>query len=116
MSARAQQTAGRYDLLSTPFSTFERNIRDQLGRVLGGGGFDPARDIAAITVNRWPHGYAPENNPLFDADALPGEAHYERARVPFGRISIANSDTGAGAYTDVAIEQAHRAVQELLGA
>jgi len=41
---------------------FERNIRDQLGRTLQDGGFDPARDITAITVNRWPHGYSPEYN------------------------------------------------------
>ncbi|MDG1707395.1 MAG: hypothetical protein P8H03_01465, partial [Emcibacteraceae bacterium] len=53
-----QFTAGRYELLDTPFETFEEKIRDQLGKVLGKGGFDPARDIKAITVNRWPHGYA----------------------------------------------------------
>ena len=55
-------------LLATSFETFERQIRDQLGRTLGPGGFDPARDITAITVNRWPHGYAYEYNPLFDPD------------------------------------------------
>jgi spermidine dehydrogenase len=35
-------------------------------------------------------------------------------RKRFGGIAIANSDAGMGAYTDVAIEQAHRAVHELL--
>jgi spermidine dehydrogenase len=68
LSAREQQLAGHYELLATPFETFERNIRDQLVRVLGSGGFDPARDIEAITVNRWPHGYAYEYNPLWDPD------------------------------------------------
>jgi len=34
-------------------------------------------------------------------------------RKPFGSIAIANSDAGASAYTDAAIDQAHRAVQEL---
>src|ERR1700722_10643272 len=63
-----QNRAGRAELLNTPFETFERNIREQLARTLGKGGFDPARDITAITVNRWPHGYAPEYNPLFDPD------------------------------------------------
>jgi spermidine dehydrogenase len=33
-------------------------------------------------------------------------------RKQFGRISIANSDAGASAYTNVAIDQAYRAVQE----
>jgi spermidine dehydrogenase len=114
MSARAQQMAGRYDLLSTPFSTFERSTRDQLARVLGEGGFDPARDITAITVNRWPHGYAYEYNPLWDPDWPPGESPCEVGRQRFGRITIANSDAAAAAYTDKAMDEAQRAVEELL--
>jgi spermidine dehydrogenase len=65
-------------------------------------------------VNRWPHGYAYEYNPLFDPPYAPGEAPHEVGRARFGRISIANSDAGAAAYTDSAIDQAHRAVRELL--
>jgi spermidine dehydrogenase len=116
LPARDQQRAGRYDLLSTSFATFERNIRDQLARVLGGGGFDPGRDIVAITVNRWPHGYAYEYNPLWDPDWAPGQAPCEIGRQPFGRITIANSDAAAAAYTDQAIDQAYRAIEELLAA
>lgn len=111
-----QHKVGRAELLATPFSTFERNIRDQLGRTLGGGGFDPARDIQALTVNRWPHGYAPEYNPLFDPEVPDSERPNVRGRARLGRIAIANSDAGGGAYTDVAIEQADRAVTELLKA
>jgi spermidine dehydrogenase len=111
---RDQHRAGRGDLLSTSFETFERTIRDQLGRVLGPGGFDPARDIDAITVNRWPHGYAYEYNYLFDPEWPEGQRPCEVARKPFGRIAIANSDAAAAAYTDTAIDQASRAVQELL--
>jgi spermidine dehydrogenase len=114
LSAREQQRAGHYDLLATSFETFERNIRDQLLRVLGSGGFDPARDIEAITVNRWPHGYAYEYNPLWDPDWPEGKRPCDIARRPFGRITIANSDAAAAAYTDQAIDQAYRAVQELL--
>ena len=95
------------------FETYDRNIRDQLDRMLGPGGFDPARDITAITVNRWPHGYAYEYNPLFDPDWPPGEAPHFVGRARFGPIAIANSDAAAAAYTDSAIDQAHRAVQEL---
>ena len=110
-----QNKAGRADLLATSFDTFERNVRAQLGRMLGAGGFDPAADITAITVNRWPHGYAPEHNSLFDPDVPESEQPHVIGRAPFGRIAIANSDSGGGAYTDVAIDQAHRAVHELLG-
>jgi spermidine dehydrogenase len=115
LPARDQHRAGRAELLATSFETFERNIREQLGRVLGAGGFDPARDIAGITVNRWPHGYAYEYNTLWDAAAWPGvEKPCVVGRQRFGRIAIANSDAGAKAYTNCAIDQAHRAVRELL--
>lgn len=115
LDERTQHRLGHAELLATSLPTMERKIRDQLGRILGPGGFDPARDITAITVNRWPHGYAYEYNPLFDPDWAPGQAPHELGRARFGRITIANSDSGAAAYTDSAIDQAHRAVGELLG-
>jgi spermidine dehydrogenase len=114
LSEHEQHKAGRAELLATPFATFERNIREQLGRTLAGGGFDPARDIEALTVNRWPHGYAPEYNPLFDPDVPEDQRANVVGRARFGRIAIANSDAGGAAYTDSAILQADRAVRELL--
>jgi spermidine dehydrogenase len=115
LPSRDQHRAGRGELFGTTFETFERNIRDQMARTLSAGGFDPARDIAAITVNRWPHGYAYEYNSLWDPFWLNGgEQPCVAARKPFGRIAIANSDAGAYAYTDCAIDQAWRAVHELL--
>jgi len=116
LSAREQQRAGHYELLATPFETFERNIRDQFARVLGSAGFDVAREIEAITVNRWPHGYAYEYNPLWDPDWPEGKRPCDIARRRFGRITIANSDAAAAAYTDQAIDQGYRAVQELMSA
>ena len=47
-------------MLSTKFETIERKTREQLQRMLVEGGFNAALDIAAITVNRWAHGYAYE--------------------------------------------------------
>jgi spermidine dehydrogenase len=112
--AREQHKQGRIELYTTTFETYERNIREQLARMFGPGGFDPARDILGITVNRWPHGYAYEYNSLFDDFWLNGgETPCQVARKPFGRIAIANSDADAYAYTDCAIDQGYRAVQEL---
>jgi spermidine dehydrogenase len=108
-----QYRMGRVELLGTPFSAFERNIRDQLQRMLGGAGFDAARDIAGITVNRWAHGYAYEYNSLSDPDWPEAERPCVVGRKQFGRISIANSDAAASAYTNAAIDQAYRAVQEV---
>ena len=114
LPARQQHSHGRMELFTTTFETMERSIREQLGRMLGPGGFDPGRDIAAITVNRWPHGYSYEYNSLFDSFWLEGgETPCEVARRTFGRIAIANCDAGAYAYTDEAINQAHRAVTEI---
>jgi spermidine dehydrogenase len=111
---RDQNRAGRAELLQTAFSKFERNIRDQLSRMLGGAGFDPVKDIEGITVNRWAHGYAFTPNALFDPEWKEGEQPWVIGRKPFGKIAIANSDAGANAYTDVAIDQAWRAVGELV--
>jgi spermidine dehydrogenase len=113
LPARPQQMAGRAQMLSTPFQTYERNIREQLAALLGPGGFDPAKDILAITVNRWPHGYAYEYNSLYDPDFAEDQQPCVIGRQPFGRISIANSDAAAFAYTNAAIDQAWRAVGEV---
>jgi spermidine dehydrogenase len=119
LSANGQFAAGQRQLLSTPFETFERNIRDQLGRMLGDGGFDPARDIAGITVNRWPHGYAygydPESGDIaFEPELWPVEKrHWLVARHRFGNISIAGTDAASNAMTESAIEEAYRAVNDL---
>jgi len=94
------------------FADFEEKIRDELDRMLGAGGFSSGRDIAAITVNRWPHGYSYVANSLFDPDDY-GQT-LELARRRFGRIAIANSDAGGDAYAHIAIDQAERAVRELL--
>ena len=114
---RDQHRIGRMELLNTSFAEMERQTREVMARALGAGGFDPARDVLAMTVNRWPHGYAYQYNALFDPFWLEGtEPPCVRARRPFGRVFIANSDADAYAYTDAAIDQAHRAVRELLAA
>jgi spermidine dehydrogenase len=114
LPAKEQYRAGRYELMTTPFDVFERNIRDQLGRILGPGGFQSARDIQGITVNRWPHGYAYEYNPLFEPlDRPDSERPCVIGRQPFGRIHIANSDADGHAYTNIAIDQGYRAVREI---
>jgi spermidine dehydrogenase len=120
LPAPEQFRAGRQALLETAFETFERNVRDQLGRMLGAGGFNPARDIAGITVNRWPHGYA------YSVDADSGDVawwperwQHERrpwvdARKRLGNIAFAGTDASSNAMTESAIEEAHRAVHDLM--
>ncbi len=120
LPAAEQFREGRRRLVDMSFETFERNLRSQLARMLGPGGFDPARDIAGITVNRWPHGYA------FSVDADSGEVawwpeywRHERrpwvdARHSIGNITIAGTDASSNAMTESAIEEAQRAVNALM--
>ena len=97
------------------FADFETRIRDQLDRMLGPGGFSSERDIAAITVNRWSHGYSYEYMRPWDRYWPQGRMPIETSRRGWGQIAIANSDAGAYAYAHSAIDQAVRAVRELVG-
>jgi spermidine dehydrogenase len=112
MEARDMFRIGRMKLLEMSFADFEARIRDELDRMLGPGGFSSGRDIAAITVNRWAHGYSYVENSLFDADDV--EEIKDKARESHGRVAIANSDADWSAYAHTAIDQAQRAVDEVL--
>jgi len=112
MNSRDQAKAGRAVLYGTPFEVLENQLREQLQRMLGPGGFDHNQDILAITVNRWPHGYACFTNTLYD-DPEQTEQWMELARKPVGNVSIANSDAAWSAYAHAAIDEAWRAVGEL---
>ena len=113
----AQWQEGRKKLLMTPFAEFERQVKSQLDQALAPAGFDADRDIQAITVNRWPHGYAYNPDLIWEQDyAREEDKPWVKGRQPFGRISIANSDAGAAANTKCAIDQGYRAVQERLKA
>jgi spermidine dehydrogenase len=115
LSAREQALAGKRALMGLTFEDLERDIRDMLDRALAGSGFDAARDIEGITVNRWAHGYSYEYMRPWDAFWPSGDLPIVKARAPWGRIAIANSDSGAYAYAHSAIDQAVRAVRDLLG-
>ncbi len=105
---------GRIEMYETSFETYEREARKQLQATLGPYGFDAAKDILGITVNRWGHGYSYWYSPLYD-DFLKhgGEPPHLRARKRFGRITIANTDAGGTDTTALAISMASRAVDEL---
>jgi spermidine dehydrogenase len=118
---REQYKLGRYDILKMTYQDYEDKLFDQLKGIFGED-FDE-NDVAAITVNRWAHGYSYEYNNLFDAEYFGGEMpdnqNDERyphviGRKPFGNIAIANCDALGVAYVDAAISQADRAVNELL--
>jgi spermidine dehydrogenase len=113
LSISAQNQAGRAALLGMSFEDHEREVRTVLKGIWGDSGLDPAEDILAITVNRWPHGYARDHLDLEDPDWNDNPPPNVIGRQSFGHITIANSDAGADAYTHTAFDQAWRAVNEL---
>lgn len=108
---KSQYHKGRSKLLHTPFSELESDIRKQLQQILGPAGFNHEKDILAITVNRWAHGYSYFYNSLFD-DWSESQRTIYTARAPIGNVTIANSDSAWDPYAHAAIDMAHRAVYE----
>jgi spermidine dehydrogenase len=109
-----QVNTGRYQMMTTPFSVYEKQIREQFSNMFGGRGFDGRREIAGIILNRWGHAYlAPQPGFFFGKDGKPGPAELMR-RHPFGRIAFANSDLSGIMDHRASITEAHRAVQQTL--
>jgi spermidine dehydrogenase len=115
LDEREQHVEGRRRLLQLTFDDFEKDIAAVMSGALGPAGFDFERDVSAITVNRWPHGYAYEYNDLYDPpEWTRTNGPHLHGAAQMGRISIANSDASAYAFVDGAIDAADRAVSEQL--
>jgi len=115
LTQREQFVAGRAKLYTESFDQLETSVVRDLSGALGGGGFVAERDIAGITINRWPHGYAYEYNELYDPPEWNKDnGPHVLGAAQIGRISIANSDASAYAYVNGAIDAAMRAVDEQL--
>jgi spermidine dehydrogenase len=109
-----QVNTGRYQMMTTPFSVYEKQLREQFVAMFGKHGFDGRRDIAGIILNRWGHAYlAPQPGFFFGKDGKPGPAERMR-RHPFGRIAFANSDLSGIMDHRASITEAHRVVQQIL--
>ncbi|MFC3053141.1 flavin monoamine oxidase family protein [Kordiimonas pumila] len=115
LPSRQQHREGRHDLLALTFEDYEADIVSLLDGGFGTHGLDVERDIAAITVNRWPHGYAYEYNELFDPIGWgPKQGPHVKGRETIGNLAIANADASAYAYVNGAIDAADRALASLL--
>jgi len=109
-----QADLGRAQLLTTPFRDYERQIRTQLTEMFSASGFDAARDIAGIVLNRWGHAYvSPQPGFFFGSDGQPAPREVLRA-APFGRIAFANTDLSGTPDHRTAIGEAHRAVSQVV--
>lgn len=94
-------------MLGQDFAQHEQAVMQQLQAMFGPHGFDAQRDVAALTLNRWGHGYVWD-----EAEHLGQPAHKLSARR-VGNIAMAGADSAGRAYLDAAIDAAWRAVGEL---
>jgi spermidine dehydrogenase len=109
-----QVNTGRYQMMTTPFSAFEKQLRDQFAAMFGKQGFDGRREIAGIILNRWGHAYlVPQPGFFFGKNGQPAPSDLMR-RHPFGRIAFANSDLAGIMDHRASITEAHRAVGQIV--
>ena len=110
-------STGQQMLRELSWGDLEDSVIDLIDRTVNkeGGDFDPERDISDWKINRWSYGYAHELTSTFDPSLygpVEGQPQYA-GRQPFRNVAIANSDSEAFAYTHSAINEAHRAVDDL---
>jgi spermidine dehydrogenase len=109
-----QEHRGRTELLNTPFTEYERQIREQLTEMFQPSGFEAKRDIAGIVLNRFGHAFInPQPGFFFGLNGNPAPRDALR-NGPFGRIAFSHCDlAGAMDHRNAFIESS-RAVGQLL--
>jgi spermidine dehydrogenase len=114
LPAAEQCSKGRAELLSTSFRDFERKVREQLTEMFAGSGFEARRDIAGIILNRWGHHFlVPQPGFEYGKGGKPAPRDILRS-APFGRIAFAHTDLTGGNGHHLSIQEAHRAVGQLM--
>jgi spermidine dehydrogenase len=113
-STENQGHRGRAEMIGTSFKDYEGQIRQQFDAMFASTGFDSARDIAGIILNRWGHAYlSPQPGFFFGREGQPAPREILR-RAPFGRIAFANTDLAGAMDHRYSILEAQRAVGQLL--
>lgn len=114
LSLQEQTIRGRTELLTTPFRSYEKMIRDQFAAMFGKAGFDAERDIAGIILNRWGHAYlSPQPGFFFGTGGKPAPGEVLR-QSPYGRMAFANSDLSGIMDHRMSILEARRAVDQIV--
>jgi spermidine dehydrogenase len=114
-SIQEQGSRGRQELLSTSYREYERQVREQLTRLFGSGGFNPKRDIAGIVLNRWGHAYVcPQPGFYFGREGKPAPRDVIRKR--HGRIAFGHSELFGHQYWLGAVDEGRRAAEQVMEA
>lgn len=110
----AQQTvSARMALFGMSFRDIELAVREQFTKMFASSGFDAARDIAAITANRWGHAYV-VCPPYFAFGRNGQRAPREIVRAGYGRILFAHSELECAQMWEGAVAEGERAVKQMM--
>jgi spermidine dehydrogenase len=108
-----QGVKGRNELIATPFSVFERRLREQFVEMFSTSGFDAQRDIAGIILNRWGHAFITAA-PGFYFGKNGKPAPRDVLRKGFGRIAFGHSDVSGHPSQAAAIAEGQRAARQII--
>jgi spermidine dehydrogenase len=111
---KQQVNNGRAKILGTTFYDYEKQIRQQMLEQFGPYGFNPAKDIAGIILNRW--GHARVVQPPGFYYGLNGQpSPREVIQQKYGRIAIGHSELNGHQSWTGAVTQGYRAAGEAFG-
>ena len=113
LPAREQAAQIRWALLSKSYADIEQAMRRQMTKMFAEAGFDAARDIAGITVNRWGHSYivCPPGF-FFGADGK--DAPLDVVKRRFGRIAFGHAEQNGLQEWFGGVENGERAARQIL--
>ncbi len=110
--AAEQGNLGRTKMLATSYADFERQIRQQMTLLFRDAGFDPAKDIAGIILNRWGHARVLQP-PGFYYGRDGKRPAREIVQQGFGKIAIAHAELNGHQNATGALMQGQRAAQQI---
>lgn len=109
-----QMSEGRWKLFGTTFFDFEKELRRQMLEQFGAHGFDPAKDIAGIVLNRWGHARLVQP-PGFYFGGEDGPSPREVVENGYGRVAIGHSELNGHQNWSGGVAQGYRAAEQVLG-
>jgi spermidine dehydrogenase len=113
LSVKEQVSAGRMELFSTSYASYEKQIIQQMNRLFAASGFFPKRDVRGIILNRWGHAFVtPE--PGFFFDTPDSTAPRNIVMKGYGRIAFGHGELEGFQHWGPAADQGRRAMTEAL--
>ena len=108
-------------MLQTPFSDYEKSLREDMSRIMRGSKFDFDRDVTAIFLYRWGHSMIMPNQNWLFGNTRGANGGLDRTKAPrtvacspLGPIFFAGQHTEGTPSVECALTSGHRAAVDAL--